>query len=215
MRKESSRDSRRQIREETDNNGAQRVMEDEKRSETSPKPSQPTPFSIADILSRETSCADPRRCDLEKIQAAVFAPTKRHSREHERADNEHPDGGYEHDQVIHYPRLPTPELGTVHELDILRRNLAQVNLSNFGNAHLTQGTFKHHLEALGNLTAYQPVKEPMETSHRQQDEALDMSKNKYLGGWYCSRELTLFLITRLPTRQKFADTDGYSKDKKR
>ncbi|EFN89711.1 homeobox protein Nkx-2.5 [Harpegnathos saltator] len=155
-------------------------MEDEKRSETSPKPFQPTPFSIADILSRETSCVEPRRCDLEKIQAAVFAPTKRHSREYERAEHEHPDGSYEHDQVIHYPRLPTPELGTVHELDILRRNLAQVNLSNFGSAHLTQGTFKHHLEALGNLTAYQPVKEPMEASHRQQDEALDMSKNKYL-----------------------------------
>lgn len=170
------------------------VMEDEKRSETSPKPSQPTPFSIADILSRETSCADSRRCDLEKIQAAVFAPARRHSREY--AENEQPDGGYEHDQVIQYPRLPTPELATVHELDILRRNLAQVNLSNFGSAHLTQGTFKHQLEALGNLTAYQPVKEPMETSHRQQDEALDMSKNKYLGTCHCPHaQFTLQLLT--------------------
>ncbi|XP_014476956.1 PREDICTED: homeobox protein Nkx-2.5-like [Dinoponera quadriceps] len=157
-------------------------MEDEKRSETSPKPCQPTPFSIADILSRETSsCADPRRClDLEKIQAAVFAPIKRHGREY--AENEHLDAGYEHDaQLIHYPRLPSPELGAMHELNILRRNLAQVNLSNFGGAHLTQGSFKHHLEALGNLTAYQPAKEaPTEASHRQQDEALDMSKSKYL-----------------------------------
>lgn len=166
-------------------------MEDDKRSETSPKPSQPTPFSIADILSRRTSCADSKRCDLEKIQAVVSAPIRKHNRDYERvAENEQLDGNYDHDQVIHYPRLPTPELSMAHELDILRRNLAQANLSNFGNIpHLTQGSFKHHLETLENLTAYQPVKEPMETSHRQQDEALDMSKNKYLGTWYCWREL--------------------------
>lgn len=157
-------------------------MEEDKRSEASPKPSQPTPFSIADILSRRTSCADTRRCDLEKIHVAVTAPTKRQNREYERAEHEQPDGSYDHDQMIHYSRLPTPELNMAHELDILRRNLAQANLSNFsGIQHLTQGTFKHHLETLGNLTTYQPVKEPMETSHRQQDEALDMSKNKYLG----------------------------------
>ncbi|KAL0120840.1 hypothetical protein PUN28_008488 [Cardiocondyla obscurior] len=156
-------------------------MEDDKRSEASPKPFQPTPFSIADILSRRNSCADTRKCDLEKIQAAVSTPMRRHNREYERVDNEQLDGAYDHDQVIHYPRLPTPELSMAHELDILRRNLAQANLSNFGGIpHLTQGTFKNHFETLGNLTAYQPVKEPMETSHRQQDEALDMSKNKYL-----------------------------------
>lgn len=156
-----------------------RVMED-KRSEASPKPFQPTPFSIADILSRRNSCADSKGCDLEKIQAAVSTPIRKHNREYERVENEQLDGSY--DQVIHYPRLPTPELSMVHELDILRRNLAQANLSNFGGIpHLTQGTFKNHFETLGNLTAYQPVKEPIETSHRQQDEALDMSKNKYLG----------------------------------
>lgn len=159
------------------------AMEDDKRSEASPKPFQPTPFSIADILSRRNSCADSKRCDLEKIQAAVPTPMRRHNREYERVENEQLDGSYDHDQVIHYPRLPTPELNMAHELDILRRNLAQANLSNFGGiqSHLTQGTFKNHFETLGNLTAYQPAKEPMETSHRQQDEALDMSKNKYLG----------------------------------
>lgn len=168
-------------------------MEEDKRSEASPKPSQPTPFSIADILSRRTSCADSRRCDLEKIQAAVSTPAKRQNREYERV--EQPDGSYDHDQMIHYPRLPTPELNMAHELDILRRNLAQANLSNFsGISHLTQGTFKHHLETLGNLTTYQPVKEPMETSHRQQDEALDMSKNKYLGTRYCSHEISLYIL---------------------
>ncbi|KAG5311778.1 ZAX protein, partial [Acromyrmex insinuator] len=155
-------------------------MEDEKHSEASPKPLQPTPFSIADILSRKNSGVDSRRCDLEKIQATVSVPMRRHNREYERVENEQFDGSYDHDQVIHYQRLPTPELNMAHELDILRRNLAQANLSNFGGLpHLTQGTFKNHFETLGNLTAYQSVKEP-ETSHRQQDEALDMSKNKYL-----------------------------------
>ncbi|XP_018396474.1 PREDICTED: homeobox protein Nkx-2.5-like [Cyphomyrmex costatus] len=154
-------------------------MEDEKHSEASPKPLQPTPFSIADILSRKNTGADSRRC--EKIQATISMPARRHNnREYERVENEQFDGSYDHDQVIHYPRLPTPELNMAHELDILRRNLAQANLSNFGGIpHLTQGTFKNHFETLGNLTAYQSVKEP-ETSHRQQDEALDMSKNKYL-----------------------------------
>lgn len=159
-------------------------MEDEKGSEASPRPSQPTPFSIADILSRRTSCVDPTRCDVQKIQehAVPMSTRSRQHRDHERMENEQIDGNYENDQIVHYPRLPSPELGMAHELDMLRRNLVQANLSNFGGIpHLSQGTFKHHLETLGNLTAYQPVKESMETSHRQQDEALDMSKNKYLG----------------------------------
>jgi len=158
------------------------VMEDDKRSEASPRPSQPTPFSIADILSRGTSCADTRRCDLDKhLASAVSAPMRRHSRENEQSDG----NDYDHDRMMHYPRLSTsPELSVSHELDnILRRNLAQASLSGFAPAapHLTQGTFKHHLEPLGTLTTYQPAKEPTETPHRQQDEALDMSKNKYLG----------------------------------
>ncbi|XP_020284963.1 homeobox protein bagpipe-like [Pseudomyrmex gracilis] len=160
-------------------------MEDEKHSEASPKPSQPTPFSIADILSRRT-CANTKRCDLEKLQV-VSAPIKRHNRDYERIENEHVDGNYDHhEQMIHYPRMPpresvSPELSMAHELDILRRNLAQANLSNFGRVtHLTQDTFKHHLETLGNtMTYHSPIKEP-EHSHRQQDEALDMSKTKYL-----------------------------------
>jgi len=158
------------------------IMEDDKRSEASPRPSQPTPFSIADILSRGTS--DTRRCDLDKLASAVSAPMRRHSREYERVENEQSDGNYDHDRMIHYPRLSSPELSVTHELDdILRRNLAQASLSGFAPAapHLAQGTFKHHLEPLGNLTTYQPAKEPTETAHRQQDEALDMSKNKYLG----------------------------------
>lgn len=118
---------------------------------------------------------------MEKVQAAVGVPARRHSR-YERVDSEQSDGNYEQDQVIHYPALSSPEMSMAHELDILRRNLAQANLSNFaGVPHLTQETFKHHIETLENLTAYQSVKETMETTHRQQDEALDMSKNKYLG----------------------------------
>lgn len=180
------------------------VMEDDKRSEASPKPLQPTPFSIADILSRRNSGAESRKCDLEKIQAAVSVPMRRHNREYERVENEQLDGNYDHDQVIHYPRLPTPELSVAHELDILRRNLAQANLSNFGGIpHLTQGTFKNHFETLGNLTAYQPVKEPVETSHRQQDEALDMSKNKYLGTLFACVNYHCTILQQKAYRESF------------
>jgi len=159
------------------------VMEDDKRSEASPRPSQPTPFSIADILSRRTSCAD-------KVAPAVSAPTRRSSGEYERVENDpRSDASYDRDdRMMRYPRLSgSPELSVSRELDdILRRNLAQASLSGFAPAapHPTQGaTFEHHLEPLGKpLTIYQPAREPTETAaHRQQDEALDMSKNKYLG----------------------------------
>jgi len=165
-------------------------MEDDKRSEASPRPSQPTPFSIADILSRRTSCAD-------KVAPAVSAPTRRSSGEYERVENDpRSDGSYDRDdRMMRYPRLSgSPELSVSRELDdILRRNLAQASLSGFAPAapHPTQGaTFEHHLEPLGKpLTTYQPAREPTETAaHRQQDEALDMSKNKYLGTW---RRVTL------------------------
>lgn len=115
-------------------------------------------------------------------------------------ENEHIDGNYhDHDQMIHYPSLPSPELSMAHELDILRRNLAQANLSNFGGIpHLSEGTFKHHLETLGGTMTYQSAKEP-EIPHRQQDEALDMSKTKYLGTYdtLCLHEfVNVFFLSR-------------------
>lgn len=83
--------------------------------------------------------------------------------------------------MARFSRLPSPELSVARELDILTRNLVHANITNFGTIpHLGQGSFKH-LESLGNMTGYQQVKDSREASQRQQDEALDMSKNKYLG----------------------------------
>ncbi|KAK2576838.1 hypothetical protein KPH14_005471 [Odynerus spinipes] len=159
-------------------------MEEEKRSETSPKPSQPTPFSIADILSRRTSHGEPdKRCVVEpdEIQAGTCDTVKRTTFERE------PNAGVqiERERLIigGFPRLPSPDRNTMaRELDILRRNLAHANLSSFGGLpHLGQASFKH-LETLGSLPAYQTGKESRESAsqRQQQDEALDMSKSKYL-----------------------------------
>lgn len=158
------------------------IIEDDKRSEASPKPSQLTPFSIADILSRRTSCAERRGSESEEAQGA--ASFTRKPQEYDCSENEHQD----RNQMARFSRLPSPDLSVARELDILTRNLVHANISNFGTIpHLAQGTFKH-LENLGNMGGYQPVKDSREALQRQQDEALDMSKNKYLGEYLSSRE---------------------------
>lgn len=156
------------------------IIEDDKRSEASPKPSsQLTPFSIADILSRRTSCAERRASESEEARVATSFTRKPH-REYD--ENEHRESQSEdRNQMARFSRLPSPDLSVARELDILTRNLVHANISNFGTIpHLAQGTFKH-LENLGNMGGYQPVKDSREALQRQQDEALDMSKNKYLG----------------------------------
>lgn len=157
------------------------IIEDDKRSEASPKPSQLTPFSIADILSRRTSCAERRGSESEEAQGAASFTRKPHQ-EYDCSENQ------DRNQMARFSRLPSPDLSVARELDILTRNLVHANISNFGTIpHLAQGTFKH-LENLGNMGGYQPVKDSREALQRQQDEALDMSKNKYLGEYLSSRE---------------------------
>ncbi|XP_034172743.1 uncharacterized protein LOC117600875 [Osmia lignaria lignaria] len=158
------------------------IMDEEKRSEASPKPSQLTPFSIADILSRRTSYPNHERRSSESEEAQGTSFTKKHHREYDCSENEYKEGQSEQDsnQMARFSRLSSPDLSVARELDILTRNLVHANITNFGTIpHLPQGTFKH-LENLGNMAAYQPIKESRESSQRQQDEALDMSKNKYL-----------------------------------
>ncbi|KAK1127547.1 hypothetical protein K0M31_004079 [Melipona bicolor] len=160
------------------------VVEDDKRSEASPRPSQLTPFSIADILSRRTSCTERRPSESEETQAIASYATQKRSqqRDYECLENDHREGQLEdRNQMARFSRLPSPDLNVARELDILTRNLVHANISNFGTIpHLAQGgTFKH-LENLGNMGGYQPVKDSRDSSQRQQDEALDMSKNKYL-----------------------------------
>ena len=161
------------------------IVEDDKRSEASPKPSQLTPFSIADILSRRTSCAERRASESEEAQGAPSFARKTHQvREYDcTSDNIERRGSQSENrnQMARFSRLPSPDLSVARELDILTRNLVHANISNFGTIpQLAQGTFKH-LENLGNMGGYQPVKDSREALQRQQDEALDMSKNKYLG----------------------------------
>lgn len=158
------------------------IVEDDKRSEASPKPSQLTPFSIADILSRRTSYTERRPSESEEAQAVASFAKKSHQRDYDCLENGHRETRSEdRNQIARFSRLPSPDLNVARELDILTRNLVHANISNFGNIpHLAQGTFKH-LESLGNMGGYQPVKDSRDSSQRQQDEALDMSKNKYLG----------------------------------
>lgn len=163
--------------------GREEMMDEDKRSETSPKPSQPTPFSIADILSRRSSSHERRSSESDEAQGAASFLKKNHQRGYDSSENDPREGHLEQDQsqMARFSRLPSPDLSVARELDILTRNLVHANITNFGTIpHLAQGTFKH-LETLGNMTAYQQAKDSRESSQRQQDEALDMSKNKYLG----------------------------------
>ena len=159
---------------------------------SSPKPSHPvqsTPFGIEDILSRS--------------ECHVDQPEIHHSEEIRRASistRSHMEGNYERTSCpstidqnhrfptrsMSFPRLPVSpdcQLNVARELDILRRNLSHANLSNFGNLqHIVSPSSFKSLETLGSLAAYhQEVKEARESAQRQQDEALDMSKSKYLG----------------------------------
>ncbi|XP_076635764.1 uncharacterized protein LOC143348916 [Colletes latitarsis] len=157
------------------------MMDEEKRSEASPRPSQLTPFSIADILSRRTSYPDRERRSSESDETQGGPLFAKKSRDYDCTETDRRGARNELDQsrMTRFPRLPSPDLNVARELDILTRNLVHANITNFGTIpHLAQGTFKH-LESLGNM-AYQPAKDSREASQRQQDEALDMSKNKYL-----------------------------------
>ncbi|XP_023246308.1 homeobox protein Nkx-3.1-like [Copidosoma floridanum] len=126
-------------------------MEDAVRAGSSVSPktqSQPTPFSIADILSSRQ--ADPQRHD-EQV----------------------------HHHQQHLLRLPQEELSVIKELDALRRNLAQANLAGFpGLARIEPATFKPI--DLNEFAAGLHGRAKAAQQRQQQDEALDMSKSKYL-----------------------------------
>lgn len=191
-------------------------MEEEKRSETSPRPSQPTPFSIADILSRRTSHGEHDKRSMVVETTDEIGQTTAVSESVKRITFESRDINgireIERERLLvtgAFPRLPSPDANMARELDILRRNLAHANLSSFGGLpHLAQTSFKH-LETLGNLPAYQATKEPRESSQRQQqDEALDMSKSKYLGKYYIKYYIFYYLYR--PKTERKLYTSGMS-----
>lgn len=164
----------------------------------SPKPSlsnQPTPFSIEDILSRS--------------KKNLQQPEIHHSISNDFHDNSIPSdnnqdkiydrnsyGSIEHDtkssKKVIYPReqsSPECRVSVVRELDILRRNLAQANLTNFGTIPKTN---YDNFDNLTGITNYRKIKD---TNNRQQDEALDMSKNKYLGNYFIDNYINRIIFT--------------------
>ncbi|XP_043272038.1 homeobox protein bagpipe-like [Venturia canescens] len=158
-------------------------------SPKSSQPGQPTPFSIEDILSRSDSQVEHMESQNDEETRNVSVSLRRchMDNNYERLqcgsnlDNNH---RYSN-RAVSYSRLPVSpdcQLNVARELDILRRNLTQANLSGFGNLqHVMPSSSFKGLETLGSLAAYhQEVKEARASAQRQQDEALDMSKSKYL-----------------------------------
>lgn len=141
---------------------------------------QPTPFSIADILSKNSN-------DLPERRHSTCENTQEFSKlKDDGLEGRHIESAGERD--VHnsrFSRLSSPDLNMARELEILRRNIVHANLTNFGNLpQINHSNFKH-VDTMGNVIPY-PEGKDGRFSQRQQDEALDMSKSKYLG------ELDLF-----------------------
>ncbi|XP_011303444.1 homeobox protein bagpipe [Fopius arisanus] len=155
------------------------ATEDNGSPQGSPKPSlaaQPTPFSIEDILSRSKSHGE--STDLRRSMPEEFPENSQHGHTSDfPVYDRSPCSSLEHEMRSNRsvfrkgPSSPDCQASVVRELDLLRKNLAQANLSNFGS--LPRNNFDN-FDRLG--IAYRKMKE----SSRQQDEALDMSKSKYL-----------------------------------
>ncbi|XP_043461127.1 homeobox protein bagpipe-like isoform X2 [Leptopilina heterotoma] len=138
---------------------------------------QPTPFSIADILSKSTNgLAERRHSTCENNREFLKSNDDGHettTRQIECANSE---------QDVHISRfsssrLSSPDLNMARELEILRRNIVHANLTNFGTlpTQINHTNFKH-VDTMGNVVPYTESKEAR-FGQRQQDEALDMSKN--------------------------------------
>lgn len=158
------------------------------RSPKASHPIQPTPFSIDHILSGSAGHGDqPEARHPEEIRQSSVTSKRSHGESgYERASSALEQNHRFPSRLVPFPRLPVSpdcQLNVARELDILRRNLTQANLTNFGNLqHAVPPSSFKSLETLGSLAAYhREVKEAGETAQRLQDEALDMSKNKYLG----------------------------------
>ena len=132
---------------------------------TSPKASsQPTPFSIADILSRRSSPSSP---DLDIIPSSSSNSADQHKQKLTRLF------AYHDSRLQHF----LPDLAMAKELDLLRRNLALT--ASFSN-------LPHHAQTFADAQQQQQQQQQhsyhqQKEHQRQQDEALDMSKSKYLG----------------------------------
>ncbi|KAJ8683596.1 hypothetical protein QAD02_019388 [Eretmocerus hayati] len=142
---------------------------------------QPTPFSIADILSGRRANSGQSSPTFQSQQISVEDAERCIRMEHQRDE--------ESRLVSQFCLgLPTAMLGpdqlsvAAKELDMLRRNLVQANLAHFPN--LPPG-FKpideEQFSGFHSAAAAQNARNiKVHLQRQQQDEALDMSKSKYL-----------------------------------
>lgn len=154
-------------------------------SKASQSSQQPTPFSIADILSnnglperRHSTCENNR--EYVKSKNDDNDDDKTSSRQIIECAGDHDNL---HISRFSSSRLSSPDLNMARELEILRRNIVHANLSNFGtlpNTQMNHTNFKH-VDTMGNVIVPYPESKEARFAQRQQDEALDMSKSKYLG----------------------------------
>ncbi|XP_014298690.1 homeobox protein DTH-1 [Microplitis demolitor] len=161
-------------------------MATEKNRMDSPKSAlsiQPTPFSIEHILSSSTNHVGQLEIRPIILQESYGEHENNYNRGGETVIEI--DGQLSSSSGISFlKRTTSPDNRTsvVRELNILRRNLVQTNLSNYNNLpSITKASFQN-LDQLDNIANYRKFKDSRESSlnHRQQDEALDMSKTKYL-----------------------------------
>ncbi|CAD6230035.1 GSCOCG00006699001-RA-CDS [Cotesia congregata] len=175
-------------------------MATEKNGIDSPKSAlsiQPTPFSIEHILSNSNSTHHVGQLEIRPV-IVEESYGERDSLEHNSKNNNNNGGGGGGESVIELDSQlssssgasflgktisPDSRVNVTRELNILRRNLVnQASLSNYNNLPLsgiTRASFQS-LDELGNIGNYRKFKDSRESNHRQQDEALDMSKTKYL-----------------------------------
>ncbi|KAL7301875.1 hypothetical protein TKK_0005479 [Trichogramma kaykai] len=153
----------------------------------SPKSSQPTPFSIADILNRRSSSPEVTQeaiIDAEKHKFDRFLQkSKQVLLESYRAEHEA--------RLSQFLRLPaSSDMSMVKEIDLLHSKLVQANLASLSG--LQQIAYKplddfaasyHHQHHHHHHRTAKELKMQQQQQQQRyhQDEALDMSKSKYLG----------------------------------
>ncbi|XP_066600345.1 homeobox protein bagpipe-like [Prorops nasuta] len=155
-------------------------MEREDKSESS-KSSQPTPFSIADILSRR----DSRESGNDREKREFLDDVETSADDDLDADV---NGKFSRSQLLLDPEFSTirsSSLKTARDLDsVFRRDLDQDNPNAGVAGGLTRvpafGVAQHLAAGFEHLATLNRRVAAKNSGQRQQDEALDMSKSKYI-----------------------------------
>lgn len=144
-------------------------MTEKSSHQDSPKATQPTPFGIADILSNGKH----HQNQIKIINEDYYFRTLRDNSNSNKISEK---STLEQHQIFssHLQRL------TCADAQMLRRATAAAGIGGFGGLTISP-SFKH-LDAIANFTVRN--KESCRTSSEQQDEALDMSKSKFIGEFF-------------------------------